>query len=166
MLDGVFQDEHGDFPAGSYVRNPPQSRHTPGSADGCTIFVKLWQFDIADRRHVNLDTNRAAFVSAVERPGIEVMSLFEDDREAVSLERWQAGALIDFDARDGLEVLVLDGSFIEGGETFQELSWLRLPRQGVAQALAGPTGTRVWMKRGHFAKAPAAPVVPGRSPTA
>jgi hypothetical protein len=22
MLDGVFQDEHGDYPAGSYIRNP------------------------------------------------------------------------------------------------------------------------------------------------
>ena len=158
VLDGVFQDEHGDFPAGSYIRNPPQSRHTPGSADGCTIFVKLWQFDLDDRRHVNLDTSRAAFVTAVERPGVEVMSLFEDDREAVSLERWQAGALIDFDARDGLEVLVLDGSFIEGGETFQELSWLRLPKQGKARALAGPAGTRVWVKRGHLATTPAAPV--------
>ena len=31
VLDGVFQDEHGDYPAGSYVRNPPTSRHTPGS---------------------------------------------------------------------------------------------------------------------------------------
>src|SRR5258707_15028353 len=42
VLDGVFQDEHGAFPAGSYIRNPPQSRHTPGSKPGCTIFVKLW----------------------------------------------------------------------------------------------------------------------------
>ena len=23
VLDGVFQDEHGDYPAGTYVRNPP-----------------------------------------------------------------------------------------------------------------------------------------------
>ena len=28
VLDGVFQDEHGDYPAGTYVRNPPTSRHT------------------------------------------------------------------------------------------------------------------------------------------
>ena len=34
VLEGVFQDEHGDFPEGSYVRNPPQSRHTPGRAVG------------------------------------------------------------------------------------------------------------------------------------
>jgi anti-sigma factor ChrR (cupin superfamily) len=45
----VFQDEHGDFPAGSYVRNPPQSHHTPGSKPGCTMFVKLWQFAMRDR---------------------------------------------------------------------------------------------------------------------
>ena len=48
VLEGVFSDEHGDFPAGSYIRNPPQSRHTPGSAEGCVIFVKLWQFDLAE----------------------------------------------------------------------------------------------------------------------
>ena len=41
VLEGVFQDEHGDFPAGSYIRNPPQSQHKPGSKEGCTIFVKL-----------------------------------------------------------------------------------------------------------------------------
>src|SRR5689334_19491242 len=42
VLDGVFSDEHGDCPAGTYVRNPPTSAHTPGTAAGCTIFVKLW----------------------------------------------------------------------------------------------------------------------------
>jgi anti-sigma factor ChrR (cupin superfamily) len=40
VLDGTFQDERGDYPAGSYVRNPPTSRHTPRSQAGCTIFVK------------------------------------------------------------------------------------------------------------------------------
>src|SRR5262245_3272776 len=40
VLDGIFQDEHGDYPAGSYVRNPPTTRHTPGSEPGCVIFVK------------------------------------------------------------------------------------------------------------------------------
>jgi ChrR Cupin-like domain len=49
VLDGVFQDEHGDYSAGTYVRNPPTSSHTPGSEPGCTIFVKLWQFDPSDR---------------------------------------------------------------------------------------------------------------------
>src|SRR5271169_5577343 len=29
VLDGIFQDEHGDYPAGTYVRNPPTTSHTP-----------------------------------------------------------------------------------------------------------------------------------------
>jgi anti-sigma factor ChrR (cupin superfamily) len=40
VLDGVFQDEHGDLPAGTYVRNPPTSRHTPGSAPGMRAVCK------------------------------------------------------------------------------------------------------------------------------
>jgi anti-sigma factor ChrR (cupin superfamily) len=43
VLNGVFQDEHGDYPVGSYVRNPPTSSHVPGSDLGCVIFVKLWR---------------------------------------------------------------------------------------------------------------------------
>ena len=44
VLEGVFSDEHGDYPAGTYVRNPDGTRHSPFSKDGCTIFVKLRQF--------------------------------------------------------------------------------------------------------------------------
>src|SRR3954468_7853851 len=64
VLDGVFQDEHGDYPAGTYVRNPPPTRHTPGSAPGCTIFVKLWQFASDDRTEVRIDSNQQAFAPA------------------------------------------------------------------------------------------------------
>jgi anti-sigma factor ChrR (cupin superfamily) len=35
VLEGVFTDEHGDSPTSTYVRNPPTSRHTPGSEPGC-----------------------------------------------------------------------------------------------------------------------------------
>ena len=67
VLDGVFQDEHGDFPAGTYVRNPPTSAHTPGSDAGCTIFVKLWQFDMDDRNqfHKTMANELAAPVNGV-----------------------------------------------------------------------------------------------------
>src|SRR5262245_19081476 len=43
VLDGVFSDEHGDYPVGTYVRNPPGSRHSPRTAPGCIILVKLRQ---------------------------------------------------------------------------------------------------------------------------
>ena len=56
VLDGVFSDNHGDYPAGHYVRNPPGSGHTPYSNDGCRILVKLRQFDDRDLVHVVIDT--------------------------------------------------------------------------------------------------------------
>src|SRR5580765_5283685 len=85
VLEGVFQDEHGDYPAGSYVRNPPTSRHTPGSAPGCTLFVKLWQFDPEDRVHLRTDTGRTPYVPARGRSGVEIMPLFCDRSEDVRL---------------------------------------------------------------------------------
>jgi hypothetical protein len=58
VLDGVFQDEHGDYPAGTYVRNPPGTSHAPFSNPGCLLFVKLRQFYPADSATVVVDTCR------------------------------------------------------------------------------------------------------------
>jgi anti-sigma factor ChrR (cupin superfamily) len=150
VLDGVFQDEHGDYPAGSYARNPPTSRHTPGSEAGCTLFVKLWQFDADDRTEVRLDTGRMAYAPVTGRPGVERMTLFSDAREAVWLERWAPGAAVALALPGGGEFLVLDGGFVEGSEDFARHSWLRLPCGGDLRATAGAAGCTVWVKTGHL----------------
>jgi hypothetical protein len=150
VLEGVFQDEHGDFPVGSYVRNPPQSRHTPGSKQGCTMFVKLWQFDLADRTHVRIDTNKMALLEVKGRDGVRLMPLFRDTNEDVRLEQWPAGAAIELDPNGGLEVLVLAGHFSEGGETYGPQSWLRLPIGVQFNARVAADGCRVWIKEGHL----------------
>jgi hypothetical protein len=157
VLDGVFQDEHGDFPAGSYIRNPPSSSHTPGSLPGCTIFVKLWQFDPADRTQVRIDTNRRSYVPDPERAELELMPLFQDQRESVRLERWAPNAAIVLPATQGMELLVLDGGFSDGSELFEPQSWLRLPAGATARATVGASGCRVWIKTGHLARRQTAP---------
>src|SRR5262245_13037805 len=150
VLEGVFQDEHGDFPAGSYVRNPPQSHHTPGSKPGCTMFVKLCQFDLADRTHVRVDTNKMALLDVKERDNVRVMPLFQDAPEAVRLEQWVPVAVIELNSDGGLEVLVLKGGFSEGGETFGPQSWLRLPIGAHFSARVTTDTCRVWIKEGHL----------------
>jgi hypothetical protein len=150
VLDGVFQDEHGDYPAGSYVRNPPASRHTPGSSIGCTIFVKLWQFDPNDRTDVRIDSSQHAFMPVDDRPGVSIQPLFKDAVEEVRLEEWAPGVRVDLSDAGGLEVLVLSGSFREQSELFEEQSWLRLPPGEAFSGAAGPTGCRVWVKSGHL----------------
>jgi anti-sigma factor ChrR (cupin superfamily) len=157
VIDGVFQDEHGDFPAGSYIRNPPTSRHTPGSEAGCTILVKLWQFDPDDRTHVRIDLNKIAAVPAAGRPGVAVTPLFTDARENVRIERWNAHAGTSVDTAGGAELFVLGGGFEESGETFERHSWLRLPDDANGTVKAGPEGAMVWIKTGNlrYAEAPA-----------
>lgn len=157
VLEGVFQDEHGDFPVGSYVRNPPTSSHTPGSEDGCTIFVKLWQFDMDDRHQMVINMNEAATQPEDARPGVSKLPLFADAREAVAMEEWQPGTEIKMELPGGGEFLVLEGGFSEGGDVLEKHSWLRLPQGATLTAKAGENGAKVWMKAGHlpFAKAPA-----------
>lgn len=150
VLDGVFQDEHGDYPAGSYVRNPPTSRHTPGSEAGCVIFVKLWQFDPDDRIGVRIDTSTSAFAPAPERAGAEVMPLFKDAREEVRLERWAPAAEIVLAATGGLELLVLEGGLAHGSDNLVAQSWLRLPDGATLRARAGAQGCKLWLKAGHL----------------
>lgn len=159
VLDGVFSDERGDFPAGSYIRNPPTTRHTPGSAPGCVIFVKLWQFDAADRTPVMIDMNKIGRVRDATRPGMDVTPLFEDARETVELQTWQPHANLEQALPDGAELLVLDGSLAEAGDELKAMSWLRLPRGAQLRATAGAQGARVWVKTRHlrFIGAPTAP---------
>lgn len=151
VLEGVFQDEHGDFPVGSYIRNPPTTSHTPGSDKGCTIFVKLWQFEADDRTPVMIDMNKMGSVSAAGRDGVSVMPLFEDDRETVQLETWASGAQVEIDAPEGAEFLVIDGGFTsDQGETLRKESWLRVPEGDKLVAKAGANGAKVWMKTRHL----------------
>ena len=154
VLDGVFQDEHGDYPVGTYVRNPPTTSHTPGAEQGCTIFVKLWQFDRDDRTQFRVDTNGDNYADL--GGGVSRLKLHKDVHEEVVMERWAAGAAVPLSDAGGLEVLVLEGDFYEGDEEFAPQSWLRLPKNGSADVIAGPKGAKVWIKRGHL-KAPPKP---------
>lgn len=148
VLDGVFQDEHGDYPAGSYVRNPPTSRHRPGSQEGCTIFVKLWQFDPADRTQFCSDIDALQLQQLADRPGVSGALLHEDTRETVRIERWAPHTAVALDLPDGAELLVLEGSLREGNDALRQSSWLRLPVGGRLRAVAGAEGARVWIKTG------------------
>ncbi|KIC08233.1 cupin [Leisingera sp. ANG-M1] len=142
VLDGVFQDEHGDFPAGTYVRNPPTTSHTPAAAEGAVILVKLHQFDPDDRTEVTVATSAST----------PVQELFQDTAEAVTLQNWGPGQAVSLGAPGGIEAFVVAGSYRENGEEFSRWDWLRLPPGSRFNAIAGPEGAQVWMKTGHLAQ--------------
>jgi len=154
VLDGVFQDEHGDYPTGSYVRNPPTSRHTPRSDAGCTILVKLWQFAPDDRHQFSKDMAEGL---ASVGDGVRAADLHRDARETVRYFELDPGASLHVDAPGGIEVMVLSGSLIENGGGLRQGSWLRLPDGHTFAAAAGGDGAKLWMKTEHlrFVAAPA-----------
>jgi len=150
VIDGVFQDEHGDYPQGSYIRNPPQSRHTPSSEAGCVIFVKLWQFDPADRSSVRLNTNFMKTVPHRHLNATSVIPLYADHREEVSIFTWEKNSHIQMELSAGAEILVLSGDFVEGQDTLVKHSWLRLPIGSTLSAHTANNGARVWIKQHHM----------------
>lgn len=144
VLEGVFQDEHGDYPAGCYFRNPPGTSHIPAAKDGCTIFVRLWQYRDGDQDQIVRQPGEGQ--RATPRPGASAATiLFDDGREEVRLEDWQADETVTVANRRGLEFLVLSGGLTIGGETLEPQSWGRLPA-GDLTATTGPEGARIWLK--------------------
>ena len=152
VIDGVFQDEHGDFPVGSYIRNPPESSHTPGSEPGCIIFVKLWQYDMKDRTHIRLRTDHMHAIPHRDMPGIAVTPLYKDDTEEVSMLEFEADSKLTLDLPLGAEVLVMEGELSEGEDVLIRHSWLRVPAGSELNALSGNKGARIWLKTGHLAQ--------------
>ncbi|MBC7132351.1 MAG: cupin domain-containing protein [Roseovarius sp.] len=130
VLSGTFQDEHGDYPAGSYFRNPPGTSHSPAAAEGCEIFVRLWQFREGDTVQIAVPPESAEGV------------LFDDGFERVSIEDWQGR--ISRDNARGLELLVLSGRLRVEGADLGAQGWLRLPAGHALVAEA--EGARVWIK--------------------
>lgn len=41
VLTGALEDEEGRYAAGSWLRNPPGSQHSPFSIEGCLLYVKI-----------------------------------------------------------------------------------------------------------------------------
>lgn len=156
VLDGVFSDDDGDYGPGTYVRNPPGSRHAPRTAGGCTILVKLRQMALSEHRRIVVDTASARWERG-ERAGHACQQLYADASERVSLERLDPGvALASAACTGGEEVFVLDGELADERGVYARGTWLRNP-PGTRRALRSGPGATFWAKRGHLVAGAAAP---------
>lgn len=151
VLDGVFSDERGDWPAGTYLLNPEGFRHAPFSRFGCVLFVKLRQFPGRARQHVALRTNGLPW-QPTARAGVGVRPLYAQPgfADSMRLERWTAGAPLELTRYpQGAELFVLDGSFVDEGGSFARGAWLRLP-PGAAHSPSTAEGCVLYIKEGGF----------------
>jgi anti-sigma factor ChrR (cupin superfamily) len=152
VLEGVFSDEHGDWPAGTYLLNPEGFRHSPFSRDGCVLFVKLRQFPGRGREHVALRTHTLEWQPSA-RAGVAVRPLYSQAgfADVMRLERWAPAArreTVGYPA--GAELFVLEGSFRDAEDEFARGAWLRLP-PGAAHSPSTAEGCVLYIKEGGFA---------------
>lgn len=150
VLDGVFSDERGDYPAGTYVRNPIGTQHAPFSRDGCTIFVKLMQFAADDCEQRVIHSTQAQWRQGLV-PGLQVLPLHDHGSEHVALVRWAPGTRFNSHRHwGGEEILVLEGTFQDEFGDYPAGSWLRSPHLSQHQPFSD-TGCLIWVKTGHLA---------------
>lgn len=148
VLDGVFSDEHGDYPQGSYIRNPPSSHHAPFSQQGCTLLVKLNQFDPRDTTTVRLDTHNTPWQAGIG--GLQVMELHQFEHEHVALVKWPKGERFQPHRHfGGEEILVLAGTFCDEFGTYPQGTWLRSPHMSEHFPFV-EQDTIIWVKTGHL----------------
>lgn len=149
VLQGVFADEAGTYPAGTYVRNPAGTCHAPRIEDGCTIFVKLRQIHPDDRAQVVVAT-REASPSPTSIPGVARIELHRYRSEEVAVEEWAPGTSAPpHQHPGGEEVLVLRGEWQDEQADYPAGTWVRLP-PGSRHQPRSPNGCRLWVKRGHL----------------
>lgn len=148
VLEGVFSDETGHYPAGTYIRNPPGTGHAPFSEEGCTLLVKLHQFDPRDTAAVRIDTNRAQWLPGIG--GLQVLPLHDFEHEHVALVKWPANEVFQPHRHfGGEEILVLSGEFCDEHGRYPEGTWMRSPHLSQHHPFVEQE-TVIWVKTGHL----------------
>jgi len=149
VLEGTFSDELGDYPAGTYLRNPAGSAHAPSSEGGCTLLVKLRQMHPADQQRVVIDSLQCSWLPGPVA-GLELLPLHHWGSETVDLRRLEPGTVVPRHRHPGgEEILVLEGLFQDDHGSYPAGSWLRQP-PGSAHQPTSEQGCTIWVKSGHL----------------
>lgn len=126
VLEGVFSDEHGDYPAGTYIRNPPGSFHKPFTKEGCTLFVKLEQFQKDDAKHIVIRPENQHWQAGIGK--LKVMPLHTHNTESVALVFWPENEAFQPHTHwGGEEIVVIKGKFIDEFGEYPKGCWIRSP---------------------------------------
>lgn len=149
VLEGIFEDEHGSYGPGTYVKNPPGSSHTPFTRDGVTIWVKLRHLDVADTERVVVDTATAQWYPGMVA-GLSVLPLSEYATQHTALVRWAPGTRFNRHRHfGGEEIFVVHGTFEDEHGSYPTGTWIRSPHMSEHQPFS-LEGCTILVKTGHL----------------
>jgi anti-sigma factor ChrR (cupin superfamily) len=148
VLEGVFSDETGNYPAGTYIMNPPGSSHAPFSKTGCTLFVKLRHLGSDQVKREVKNTKTASWYQGLV-PGLSVMPLMEQGTGS-TLVRWAPQTYFNPHRHyGGEEIFVVDGVFEDEHGRYPSGTWIRSPHMSLHQPFS-KEGCTIFVKTGHL----------------
>ena len=148
VLEGTFSDETGDYPAGTYMMNPPGSSHAPFSETGCVLFVKLRHLGSDQQHREIVDTTTAHWHQGLVR-GLHVMPLMQQGTGS-TLVRWAPHTYFNPHRHfGGEEIFVVSGVFEDEHGRYPEGSWIRSPHMSMHQPFS-KGGCTIFVKTGHL----------------
>jgi anti-sigma factor ChrR (cupin superfamily) len=148
VLEGVFSDETGDYPAGTYIMNPPGSHHAPFSETGCLLFVKLRHLGHEQQQREVVDTTRTPWLQGLV-PGLKVMPLMQQGTGS-TLVRWAPQTFFNPHRHyGGEEIFVVEGVFEDEHGRYPQGSWIRSPHMSQHQPFSRE-GCTIFVKTGHL----------------
>ncbi len=148
VLEGVFSDETGDYPAGTYIMNPPGSSHAPFSESGCLLFVKLRHLGPEQQHREVVDTSRTPWLQGLVS-GLKVMPLMQQGTGS-ALVRWAPQTFFNPHRHfGGEEIFVVEGVFEDEHGRYPQGSWIRSPHMSQHQPFSRE-GCTIFVKTGHL----------------
>ena len=148
VLSGVLSDELGDYPAGTYIMNPPGSNHAPRSELGCELFVKLRHLGPDQQLREVVNTNAAQWLQGMVE-GLHVMPLMTQGMGS-TLVRWAPQTYFNPHRHfGGEEIFVVSGVFEDEHGRYPQGSWIRSPHMSLHQPFS-KEGCTIFVKTGHL----------------
>jgi len=148
VLDGILSDETGNYPAGTYLMNPPGSSHAPFSETGCTLFVKLRHLGPDQVSREVIDTHTAPWFQGMVA-GLKVLPLMKQGSGS-TLVKWAPQTYFNPHRHfGGEEIFVVEGVFEDEHGRYPEGSWIRSPHMSLHQPFS-KEGCNIFVKTGHL----------------
>jgi len=142
VLEGIYENEFGEFKSGTYLNLPNENEAFISSNTGCVIFRK----ENCDKgvENVIIDTNSTPWLKG--QGNLEVMPLYTQ----TALVKWpQNERFIPHKHWGGEEIFVLKGRFMDEHGIYPKGSWIRSPHLSTHFPFVEEE-TIIFVKTGHL----------------
>lgn len=149
VLEGTLCDEHGSYGPGTFLKNPPGTRHAPFSKEGCTLLVKLRHLAPDDTQSVVIATRQASWFQGMV-DGLRVLPLAEHGTSHTAMVRWAPHTYFNPHRHfGGEEIFVVEGVFSDEHGDYPQGSWIRSPHLSQHKPFSVP-GCVILVRTGHL----------------